>query len=81
MNNTFVSMVGLMAFSLPVICQADQKTLDFVDSRYAQIESVSNQLWDLAELGYLETKSSAILQQHWSQRRQHCRQSARVGGY
>ena len=71
MNNTIVSMVGLVVFSLPALCKADQETLDFVDSRYAQIESVSNQLWDLAELGYLETKSSAVLQQQLSDEDSH----------
>lgn len=40
----------------------DQQTLDFIDSRYEQIESISSQLWDYAEIGYQEEKSTAVLQ-------------------
>lgn len=41
---------------------ADQITLDFIDSRYQQIETISSELWDYAELGYHEEKSTAVLQ-------------------
>jgi aminobenzoyl-glutamate utilization protein B len=62
MTKLLMRVLISLVLLVPVLSKADQATLDFVDSRYAQIESVSNQLWDLAELGYLEEKSSAILQ-------------------
>ncbi len=40
----------------------DQQTLDFIDSRYEQIETISSELWDYAEMGYQEEKSTAVLQ-------------------
>ena len=66
MNKLISGAIAIVFCSLPISSNANQETLEFIDSRYQQIESVSNQLWDLAELGYLETKSSAILQQQLS---------------
>lgn len=44
------------------VTPADQLTLDFIDSRYEQIATISSELWDYAELGYQEEKSTAVLQ-------------------
>ena len=41
---------------------SDQAVLDFIDSRYEQIATISNELWDYAEVGYQEEKSTALLQ-------------------
>jgi aminobenzoyl-glutamate utilization protein B len=41
---------------------ADQATLDFIDSRYEQVATISSQLWEYAEVGYQEEKSTAVLQ-------------------
>lgn len=41
---------------------SDQQTLDFIDSRYEQIETIASELWDYAEMGYQEEKSTAVLQ-------------------
>lgn len=40
----------------------DQQILDFVDSRADQIETLSSALWEYAEVGYQEEKSTAVLQ-------------------
>ena len=37
--------------------------ISFVDSRYVATASLARQIWDWAELGYLETRSSELLQQ------------------
>ncbi|XOV89209.1 MAG: amidohydrolase [Pseudomonadota bacterium] len=36
--------------------------LDLIDARYEQTATLARELWDLAEVGYLETRSSALLQ-------------------
>ena len=53
MNKLISGAIVIVFCSLPISSNANQETLEFIDSRYQQIESVSNQLWDLAELGYL----------------------------
>jgi aminobenzoyl-glutamate utilization protein B len=61
--NKLIPLITTMLFgSFCSGLEADQQTLDFIDSRYEQTASTAQQLWDLAELGYLEEKSSAILQ-------------------
>lgn len=62
MNKLIMSMAGIPGLAISLGVAADQASLEFVDSRYAQIESVSNQLWEWAELGYQEEQSSAHLQ-------------------
>ena len=57
----------LILIVILTICHAgkawpDQQTLEFIDSRFAQTASIADQLWNLAELGYLEEKSVALLQ-------------------
>ena len=61
------AVFGLSIWSPQAVAQvaADsegQATLDFIDSRYEQIETISSELWDYAELGYQEEMSTAVLQ-------------------
>lgn len=51
--------IGLL-FS--VSTQADDATMSFLDDRYDTTVSLSRQIWDLAEVGYQEQKSSGLLQ-------------------
>ena len=40
----------------------DANTIDFVDNRYDATASLARQIWEYAEVGYQEEKSSALLQ-------------------
>lgn len=42
---------------------ANDRTLDFLDARYDQTATLAKSLWDYAEVGYQENKSSALLQE------------------
>lgn len=41
---------------------SENEIVRFVDSRYEQTAGLARQLWEWAEVGYLETRSSALLQ-------------------
>src|SRR5690554_6457311 len=58
----FSIMMTASSISVWAADSPDQQTLDFIDSRYAQIETISSQLWEYAEVGYQEEKSTALLQ-------------------
>lgn len=48
---------------LPATLRAQQPDVDrWLDGRYAQTERIARTLWEYAEVGYQETKSSALLQ-------------------
>ncbi len=49
------------AAALPA--RADDAALALLDDRYERTAQVADTLWDYAELGYLETRTSALLQQ------------------
>ena len=59
MLRNFVAALGLSA---GLIANASADIIADLDRRQSQLASWSDQLWDLAELGYLETQSSALLQ-------------------
>ncbi|MBU1287389.1 MAG: M20/M25/M40 family metallo-hydrolase, partial [Alphaproteobacteria bacterium] len=42
--------------------KGDQAVLDGVDARYDQTAAIAKQIWDWAEVGYQEEKSSGLLQ-------------------
>ena len=42
--------------------KSDQTVLDGVDARYDQTAAIAKQIWDWAEVGYQEEKSSGLLQ-------------------
>ncbi len=52
----------VFCLSTPVTAWADSAALDFIESRYEQTAAMSRTIWDLAELGYQEHRSSATLQ-------------------
>jgi len=41
---------------------ANDETLDYIDGRYEKTAGLARSLWELAEVGYQEEKSSALLQ-------------------
>lgn len=53
-----LTVAGLI---LTLTSRADDEILGFIDQRYEQTESLSQQLWDLAEVGYQETRSVELL--------------------
>ncbi len=42
---------------------ADDAIMDFIDGRYESTASIARTIWEFAEVGYQETKSSALLQE------------------
>lgn len=55
-----------LVLAIPAVtARADQHgdILDFIDSRYDETAELALTLWDLAEVGYLETRSSALIQE------------------
>lgn len=59
------SLIGVLAFAACAHAQPDAQTkavLESVDGQYESTAQMAQSLWDWAELGYLETKSSQLLQ-------------------
>jgi aminobenzoyl-glutamate utilization protein B len=57
------SIVAAITALFAVSAIADEaNTIDFVDSRYDATASLARQIWEYAEVGYQEEKSSALLQ-------------------
>ncbi|MED5462280.1 MAG: hypothetical protein VYC03_06635, partial [Pseudomonadota bacterium] len=46
-----------------VSAQASDSILDFIDGRYEETAGIARTIWEYAEVGYQETRSSALLQQ------------------
>jgi len=46
-----------------VAAQAEASILDFIDGRYEDTAKIARTIWEYAEVGYQETRSSALLQQ------------------
>ena len=53
----------ILGFSLSTAVFASDNIIDNVDQRASALAQLSDQLWDYAEVGYLEQKSSALLQE------------------
>ena len=59
----FPPVLSLLALSLMAsVSLANEGVISSIDNRKAELTSLSNHIWDLAEVGYLEHKSSAALQ-------------------
>jgi aminobenzoyl-glutamate utilization protein B len=60
-------MILLMAFCWLATSAFAQKTkqdlIKVIDARYDTYSTTAKKIWDLAEVGFQETKSSALLQQ------------------
>lgn len=61
-------LASFLWWSIPPLCNAQtvstahKQVTDFVDGKADNFKQVSKQIWDYAELGYHENKSSALLQ-------------------
>ena len=56
--------LALIALTLPLAVGAQDPDIGkFVDSRYGETARIAQTLWDYAEVGYQEEKSSALLQE------------------
>ena len=63
MLKKYLFAVGLI-FSVVVGAQKkDQKIIAELDSKSAQYEEIAQNIWEWAEMGYLEEKSAALLQE------------------
>jgi aminobenzoyl-glutamate utilization protein B len=56
----------LVALIRPAIADESPDLVNYIDARFDQHSEIALQIWDYAELGYLEEKSSALLQQTMS---------------
>ena len=63
MNKTLVSLLGLCFAATATSTLAQQPNIEaFVEGRYAETERIARTLWEYAEVGYQEERSSALLQ-------------------
>ena len=56
----------LVTLIRPAIADESPDLVNYIDARFDQHRDIALQIWDYAELGYLEEKSSALLQQTMS---------------
>ena len=59
--------IGGILWCFSGIVQANGSVLDDLYGRYENVASLADQMWELAEVGYQETKSSALLQKTLSE--------------
>lgn len=56
-------VIALSGWWAPALAAGENRDiLEFIDGRYDQTAGLARDLWDLAEVGYLETESSALIQ-------------------
>jgi aminobenzoyl-glutamate utilization protein B len=60
---TYPASLLLISFSLNAQAQDRADISNNIDARYDEHQAIALKIWDLAELGYLETESSGLLQQ------------------
>ena len=58
----FIGMLSLCA-TLVLAQKSKQEVIQSIDQGYDQYSGIAHQIWEFAELGYQETRSSALLQQ------------------
>ena len=60
-----ILLPALLLFALPVCAGAAEAddVMKFVDSRYEQTSALARDLWEFAEVGYQEVKSSALIKE------------------
>src|SRR5690606_2678552 len=60
-------MLWATALFVPVMLLAQQNTdipLDYLDRSFQTYDQIQKAIWSASELGFLETQSSGILQEH-----------------
>jgi aminobenzoyl-glutamate utilization protein B len=61
--STPLLLTGLLAVASGALADDNDSVMRFVDSRYEHTAELARTLWEYAEVGYLEEKSTALLQQ------------------
>lgn len=63
-NSTLIKLAtGIFVLSFTANAAAQIDIPQFLDSRYSETEEIARMLWEYAEVGYQEEKSSALLQE------------------
>lgn len=62
-KSTPLLITGLLAVACGAQASDNDSVMRFVDSRYEHTAELARTLWEYAEVGYLEEKSTALLQQ------------------
>lgn len=63
MKNFTGILLCSIAFTAPALAADDAEVLSFIDGRYDDTAQMARTLWEYAEVGYQETRSSELLQQ------------------
>ena len=58
-------LLAIIPYALPICAGAAEvdDVMNFVDSRYEQTSALARDLWEFAEVGYQEVKSSALIKE------------------
>lgn len=59
---TVITLAVMVSLAPPVHADRGDELIAVIDARYQAHKAIALELWDLSELGYLETKSSGLLQ-------------------
>jgi hypothetical protein len=62
-RSAIVAALIIMAPASISFAQSEDAILDFIDGRYEDTAQIARAIWEYAEVGYQETKSSGLLQQ------------------
>ncbi len=65
---TLTALAVSSTFVQPVLADDADAVFNYIDQRAEVSAATARQLWEWAELGYQEEKSSQLLQQHWPTR-------------
>ncbi len=60
-------LLSTCLLSPSLLAESREEVLSSIDARFGEHQRIALQIWDYAELGYLEEKSSALLQQSLAQ--------------
>jgi aminobenzoyl-glutamate utilization protein B len=60
-----ILLLAFLPLALPICAAAEEAgdVMEFVDSRYEQTAALARDLWEFAEVGYQEVKSSALIEE------------------
>lgn len=61
-SNYTLLILLVLSVALPLQAQSEKKALQTIDNQTDKYEDIALQIWEWAEMGYQETKSSALLQ-------------------
>ena len=62
-RNLFAICLAALFLPATAMAQDEDAILDFIDGRYEETANLARTIWEYAEVGYQETKSSGLLQE------------------